>query len=47
MVFTSILVITEVIFEFYWEKILCNGHILRTRAGPGGTKKFRGQAGPG
>jgi hypothetical protein len=25
----AILVITEAIFEFYWEKILCKGYILR------------------
>jgi hypothetical protein len=35
MNFTSILVITEVIFEFYWEKILCKENILRARGGPG------------
>jgi hypothetical protein len=47
MDFTSVLVATEVIFEFYWEKFLCKGHILRARAGPGGPKKFTGRAGPG
>jgi hypothetical protein len=47
MDFTSVLVINEVIFEFYWEKILCKGHILPARAGPGGPKKFTGRAVPG
>ena len=42
MVFISILVITEVIFAFYWEKILCKGNIFRARAGPGGPRKFTG-----
>jgi hypothetical protein len=56
MDFTSVLVVTEVIFEFYWEKFLCKGHILRVRLGPGwaglgraGPKKSwttLGQAGP-
>ena len=44
MDFTSVLVVTEVIFEFYWEKFLCKGHILRARAGPGGPKKSTGRA---
>ncbi len=35
MEFTSVLVATEVIFEFYWEKFFCKGHILRARAGLG------------
>jgi hypothetical protein len=43
--FTSILVITEVIFEFYWGKILCKWLILRARAGPGWTKVNSGRAG--
>jgi hypothetical protein len=42
MGFTSILVIIEVIFEFYWKKILCKGNILRARAGPAGPSKFIG-----
>jgi hypothetical protein len=42
MGFTSILVITEVIFEFYWEKILYKGNILRARGGLGGPSIFTG-----
>jgi hypothetical protein len=45
MNFTSILVITEVIFEFYWEKILCKGTSLQVRAGSGWTKVESGRAG--
>ncbi len=45
MDFTSILVITEVIFEFYWGKILCKWHILRARPGQARLKNSR--AGPG
>jgi hypothetical protein len=40
-------VVTEVIFEFYWEKFLCKGHILQARVGPGGPEEKLGHFGPG